>query len=245
MALSEHDQLTIREYLLGKLTEDEQAQIEERLMVEDDLFEELEISKGELIEDYRAGELNQQEKTSFEQFLATPEGGQRHVFAVAMNCVGRKRRLSLLERLELWLRMPRWVVAAAAAAVVLVIVAVVWVRIGQQPRKFVAVTLTNNNIRRAANQDQYPLVTVSPDTTELRVSLTLPEPAASGTRYEVKLDNRVSTIPVEVTGHDANSVSAVIPIREIPPGLYALTISEIKPDGTTQAIPGQYFFNRQ
>ena len=42
MALSDHDQVQIREYLLGKLTDDEQEKIEERLMVEDDLFEELE-----------------------------------------------------------------------------------------------------------------------------------------------------------------------------------------------------------
>src|SRR5262245_11956395 len=132
MALSENDQLTIREYLLGKLTEDEQEKIEERLMVEDDLFQELEISKGELIEDYRAGELSRQEKASFEQFLSTPEGGERHVFAVAMNCVGRAQRPSLREKFGNLFRMPQWAVAAVASAIVLIIVGVVWFRSGQQ-----------------------------------------------------------------------------------------------------------------
>jgi hypothetical protein len=55
MALSTHDQTKIREYLLGHLNDQEQEQIEERLIVDDDLFQELEISKGELIEEYCAG----------------------------------------------------------------------------------------------------------------------------------------------------------------------------------------------
>ena len=248
MALSEHDQLTIREYLLGKLTNDEQEKIEERLMVEDDLFQELEISKGELIEDYRAGELSQQEKESFEQFLSTPEGVQRHVFAVAMDCVGRTSLQShsptLFQRFENLFRMPQWAVAAVGAAVVLIIIAVILIPRQQSP-KFVAVTLTNSTIRRAAGEAQYPLVTVPADATELRVSLSLPAPAAPGARYEVVLDNRRSTTPVKVSGNDANSVSAVIPTSEIPPGLYALTIYEIRTDGTRQEVPGMYFFNRQ
>jgi len=43
MALNDHDQARIREYLLDKLSDDEREKIEERLMVEDALFEELEI----------------------------------------------------------------------------------------------------------------------------------------------------------------------------------------------------------
>ena len=50
MALTNHDQAKIRQYLLGHLSDEEQQEIEGRLMTEDDLFEELEISKGELIE---------------------------------------------------------------------------------------------------------------------------------------------------------------------------------------------------
>src|SRR5215217_1053773 len=88
MALSNHDQARIRQYLLGHLSDEEQQRLEERLMTEDDLFEELEISKGELIEEYCARELTQGEHQWFERhYLASAEGKQRYTFALALNCL--------------------------------------------------------------------------------------------------------------------------------------------------------------
>src|ERR1044072_9739723 len=90
MALNEHDQGRIGGYLLNKLSESEREEIEERLMVEDDLFQELEIAKGELIEEYREGELKGKDRQSFENgFLSSPEGRKRHVFAVAIDALER------------------------------------------------------------------------------------------------------------------------------------------------------------
>lgn len=249
MASSDYDQVRIREYLLGKLTDDEQEKIEERLMVEDDLFQELEISKGELIEEYREGELTQKEQQSFALFLSTPEGRRRHAFAVAIECLERTgpppQPVSWLERFRRLIQKPQWAVPAVASAALIVVVAVVGIRSLQQPPKFVAITLTNNAITRAAGDNQYQKVTVPPDASELRVSLTLPEPATSDARYSVELDNRREMTTFEPSGQDANSVSVVIPARRVPPGLYALTIYEIKPDGTKQQVPGNYFFIRQ
>ena len=54
MALNEHDQARIRDYLLGHLSDEEQEKIEERLMTEDALFEELEISKYQLNPQFKA-----------------------------------------------------------------------------------------------------------------------------------------------------------------------------------------------
>src|SRR5215208_1140716 len=85
MALNNNDQTQIRQFLLGKLSEDDQQKIEERLMVENDLFEELEISKGELVEEYCANELTREEHHWFERhFLASPEGKERYALAVAL-----------------------------------------------------------------------------------------------------------------------------------------------------------------
>ncbi len=251
MALSDHDQLRIREYLLGKLTDDEQEKIEERLMVEDDLFEELEISKSELIEEYRAGELSQKEQESFAHFLATPEGRRRHTFAVAIQCLERNVSspqpvsVSWWEKVGAFFRKPQSAIAALASAAVVVIIAVVWIRSLQQPPTFVAVTLTNQTISRAAGDNQYPKVTVPADASELRISLTLPQPATPGVHYSVELDNRREKTTFEPSGQDANSVSVVIPTRKVPPGRYALTIYEIKPGGTKQQVPGNYFFITQ
>ena len=249
MAQSNYDQVRIREYLLGKLTDDDQEKIEERLMVEDDLFQELEISKGELIEEYRAGELSQNEQQSFARFLWTPEGRRRHTFAVAIGCLDRTspqpQPISWLERFRWLIQKPQWAVPAVASAALMVIVAVVGIRSLLQPTKFVAITLTNNAISRAAGDNQYPKVTVPSDASELRITLTLPEPAIEGAHYSVELDNRREITTFEPSGQNANSVSIVIPTRKVPPGLYALTIYEIKPDGTKQQIPGNYIFLRQ
>src|SRR5215813_9604219 len=92
MALSNHDQSNIREYLLGKLSDEEQHAIEERLMVDDELFEELEISKGELIDEYSAGELDQKEQEWFgSHYLASDEGSERRLFAAALDTISRRQ----------------------------------------------------------------------------------------------------------------------------------------------------------
>jgi hypothetical protein len=246
MALSENDQVRIREYLLGKLSDDEQEKIEERLMVEDDLFQELEILKLELVEDYREGGLSRKERESFEErFLASPEGRRVHAFATAIACL-QPRPVGFPQRIAAVLRKPHWMLTAVASAAALIVVAVVWVQSVRQPPKFLATTLTSSAVTRGAEVRQRPRITVPPDVTELRISLTLPQPASPGARYRVELDNRrgePTTIPT--SGHDANSVSVVIPTRQVPPGLYALLVYEIKPDGTEQQIPGNYFFITQ
>src|SRR6185503_15298262 len=119
MVLGNSDQTTVRGYLLGHLNDVEQEQIEQRLMVEDDLFEELEISKGELIEEYRAGELAAQEKEWFEQhFLTSSEGRQRYTLAVALGQMELQPatqlqpvRPTLFERLTAIFKQPRWAIA--------------------------------------------------------------------------------------------------------------------------------------
>ena len=90
MAVNAHDQSSIRDYLLGRLSHKEQEHLEERLIVDDDLSEELEISKGELIEEYCAGELTEKERRWFERnYLASFEGRQRYSFTVALSYLSR------------------------------------------------------------------------------------------------------------------------------------------------------------
>jgi len=131
MALNEHDQARIRDYLLGKLSENEREMIEERLMVEDALFEELEILKGELIEEYHEGQLTGKERDSFEHgFLSSSEGRQRQVFAVAIDTLEQHRQpqpVGLLERISNFFRKPQLAVPAVGLAAV-VIVAILFVR---------------------------------------------------------------------------------------------------------------------
>jgi hypothetical protein len=248
MALNDHDQARIRDYLLGRLSEDEREKVEERLMVEDALFEELEILKGELIEEYREGELRGKERESFEHgFLSSAEGRQRQVFAVAIDTLEQNRQpqaIGLLERISNLFRKPQWAIPIAGLATVL-IVGILFVRTPQQPTRFVAITLSSSTVTRSEGELQPVTITIPSDASELKVSLTLPQPATPDNRYRIVLDNRRERTSFQPSGQDANSVSVVIPARQVPPGSYALIIYAIKPDGTEQQIPGTYYFNTQ
>ena len=245
MALTNHDQAKIRQYLLGHLSDEEQQKLEERLMLEDDLFEELEISKGELVEEYCAGELPEKEHHWFAlHYLASPEGRQRHTFTVALNCLKRPipapKRRPWFERLGFFFKSQPWAVAAATAVVVAVVIGVIWQP--SRPGASLAVSLNSSVINRSPTDSQYREIPLKPDVGEVRISLTLPATASPEVSYRVELDNRREIRNLKPSAHDGSAVLIVIPARQLPPGFYALRLYEIKPEGTEQKVPGDYFF---
>ncbi|HJP90739.1 MAG TPA: hypothetical protein VJ875_02215 [Pyrinomonadaceae bacterium] len=245
MALSDHDQSRIRQYLLGHLTEEEQQSIEERLMVEDDLCQELEISKGELIEEYRAGELDQNDNSWFEQnYLASSEGRQRYTFALAFDCLrvpaAPAPRATLLDRIRTLLTTQKWALAPIAAVVLIAVV--IFAMQFSRPRTSIAVSLSNSFGNRSAGENKYRQVSLKSDIQELRVSLLLPDSAVRGTNYRVVLDKRGETENLAPTAYDANSVSVVIPTSQLPPGFYSLKLFAIDADRTERRLMGDYLF---
>ena len=249
MALSNHDQARIRQYLLGHLTEEEQQNIEERLMIEDDLFEELEISKGELIEEYCAGELTEPEHRWFGQhYLASAEGRQQHTFALALQCIKRPvlepQPLTLFERLGAFLQKWRWAVAigAPAALVIAIAIGLQVSRRTQASPTFYSFSLNSTVSQRSSSDARYHIVQLSPEIGELRITLQLPQGVTRGTNYSVELDDRRATRRLNATSHDANSVLVVVPTAQVPEGLYALRLYSNKDDGSEQLIPGEYLF---
>ena len=82
MPLFDHDGETARKYLLGQLSDDQQSNFEQRLLSEDELSQEFDVTTEELVEDYLDRRLTQQESEWFEQnFLASPEGKRSQRFA--------------------------------------------------------------------------------------------------------------------------------------------------------------------
>ena len=247
MALSNNDAGKIRDYLLGHLSEEEQERIEERLMVEDDFFEELEISKGELIEEYHAGELSQDDHQWFERhYLATPEGKRHSTFALALGSIKRPNPLpapkpTLLDRLRSLFKTPQtWPIATSAALVLMAGVALL-ISSMRSPA-YQSVELANNVADRSPTANQYQKVALSPDAGGLRISLKLPDTATPGARYRAEFDNRTEVETMTPARQDANTVVVEIPAKKLPAGLYALRLYEIKPDGTEQRVPGEYRF---
>jgi len=78
-------QETIRQYLLGQLSQEEQTQLEERLLADGAFYEELLIEEDELVDRYLRGDLSAQETEGFEtHFLHSPGRQQQLRFAGAL-----------------------------------------------------------------------------------------------------------------------------------------------------------------
>lgn len=132
--VSSEDQNSVRQYLLKQLSPDEQRTIEQRLLNEDDLFEELEIAQDELVTDYVAGRLSEVEvKQLKENFLATPEGSRTQRFAEA---VGRyqqpdqKKDLNESEKPSLLNQLQQFFAHAVAPGSPLAVAAVALIIVG-------------------------------------------------------------------------------------------------------------------
>jgi len=250
MALNNRDQERIRRYLLGQLDDEEQQKIEDRLMLENDLFEELEISKDEIIGEYYAGELTAKERDWIEQhFLASPEGKSRRRFALALKQSKPKHLQSVtrVERIRNWFpdlwRSQPWAVVASAAVVLIVAGIVLRVTIGTSQStsgKFLALTLTNSSGTRAQDTGPTAKVSLPANVDELRITLVLPAPSPLASSYRVEAVDGINTL--SIAGSNSNSVSVTIPAAQLRRGQYALRLFAIKTDGTEERIPGNYFF---
>ena len=247
MALNDKDQAKIRGFLLGKLSENEQQKIEERLIIEEDLFEEFEISKGELVEEYCANELSRDDQQRFERnFLASPEGKERYALAITLSQLGRAapdpaRPRTLLERLNDFLKQRPWVIATATATAAIVIVGVLLLS-RQTGQTVVGPTLASNLINREQGTLP-PRVTIPSNASELKFHLLLPAGFLTNANYRAELDNKTDIKPVKVLEHDREGAWVVIPVNLLQRGEYSLKLVAISSDGAEREIPGDYLFN--
>jgi hypothetical protein len=72
----------LKKFLLGQLSEDERAAVEDRIISDDDFFERLLVIEDEMIDAYTGGELSAGERKLFEiQFHSAPHNLERLEFA--------------------------------------------------------------------------------------------------------------------------------------------------------------------
>ena len=72
-------------YLLGELSPEERAALEERYFGDDELFDELVCLENEIVDTYVQGELSENERKRFEShFLVTPERQEKVRFAKSL-----------------------------------------------------------------------------------------------------------------------------------------------------------------
>lgn len=242
MALNNHDQAKIRQYLLGQLNADEQQKMEERLMVDDDLFQELEVSQSEVVEEYSAGELTAKERAWLEQhFLASRTGRQEQTFAIALDRLktNSPKPPTFVERLQNIWGGHRWSIALAASATAVVVITIA--TLINRPATPVTIALVSSAQNRGESLTPTKVRLSSRD--ELTVQLILPQPANAADVFRVELDNTNEIRSVAIAAQDANSLQVVFPSSELPKGRYELTIYAAQAGGNERQIPGTYRFD--
>src|SRR5437764_6733895 len=100
------DEVLLRNYLLGKLPEEEQVQVENRAFADADYLNALEGAEADLIDTYIRGELSQTERRQFERrFLTSPQRRSKveHARALARVAAESKASQSVVpQRLSAW-----------------------------------------------------------------------------------------------------------------------------------------------
>lgn len=249
MARQYNDQGTIRQYLLGQLTGDNQQKVEERLLIEADLLEELEIDEDELIDEYLTQKLNAEERDCFERhFMATAEREQKLRFARAL-----KRYVTASAPQEippppassaLW-NNKNWALRAVAAiAVVGIIAGIVWYSRQRtpSPQTFATYTLNISSGTRG-NGPQSTKIPLPLNVDVVRLRLMLPELSSGTTRYRVELlGAKGETQTLKTVGQDEQSVVVEVPATQLSRGQYALRVYATKGEGTEQRVRDSYLF---
>lgn len=246
MALNNQDQAQIRQYLLGKLSEAEQEQIEERLMVEDELFDEFEASKDDLVEEYRAGDLGRAERDWFEShYLASAEGRQRQAFALTMDYYMRRHASdrmprpvtpapppTFFERFATFVRTQPWAVATAS---IVLVATVAFIAIRNFQGQVFEATLSSTAVKRGGDEaPPRPKIQLPPNTSQLKLHLQLTKPAPTGTTYKALLDDRVNTNTVDVVASKPDTITVSIPRKQLLRGSYAVQLTVTHPNGNVQ-----------
>jgi anti-sigma-K factor RskA len=206
----------IRRYLLGTLPEESRRGVEERLMTEEAFLEELTLAEGELIDDYAAGRLSEEERAVFERHFLSTEGRRaqlrftralgRYASGVASVEAGEKAdevepapattttsgtraadAPTLGERLRaFWGGRSAAWGAGLAFAAVAVIAVIIWLALPRAPRTFASLTLAAGAGDRAAGTE-VPRVRLPLGADALRVALTLPAGAPAGASYRAEI----------------------------------------------------------
>lgn len=240
-------EVTIRQYLLGKLTGEGLEQFEAQLFADDSLFEEVLVAENELIEESLAGELNENESELFaNNFLNSPERKQKLLFRrVLKGYVERKKPRKEVARG--WSFLPAGVhsfrsAITTAAAIIIAAMVVIIPFIPRGAPTFATINLTISSSERAPGVP-IPQVKIPLNVDELRLQLALPELTNPVPSYRVELITASGEKrTLETITRDEKSVVVAVSTSQLEPGQFALNLYATKPGEAEQRIAGSYYF---
>lgn len=242
-------QKRIRLYLLGQLSDGAGEELEQEILTNGELFEELLMAEDELIDDYLASKLDQNERTRFEQhFLSTPERHEQLRFARALNRHVTASTQRENDHSSFWQSFRRSPAFPFRAAVAIVLVALIsglgwfFLNRSQAPQTFATLNLTISQSIRGEGT-QVPRITLPLSQDALKIVLRLPDQSPRAGRYRVELESdNGQTKSLETVAPDEQSVTVLIPVSELKRGQYSLKVFAVGSNGADQRINGNYFF---
>jgi hypothetical protein len=246
-------------YLLEELPEDDLEQFEYECFAQESWPSEINLVEEDLIDAYLRNELSPERRQRFEQNYLITDARQKRVLMAAalLRQVDERQAASEVPKAALpseltwaervsgfWRSLTLTGQAVTALALVAVITGALWLLFirAPSPQTFATLTLSISSTTRAEGAPT-SRVKLPPDVGALQVALILPPQSPVAARYRVELENdRGEQKAVEIKGLDAQAVVVVIETAQLKREPYALRLFAIKPDGSEQRIPGNYFF---
>ena len=236
------DKTEIKDYLLGRLPEADEADLELRLLSDPSLGEEFDTLVDEITDEYLQGELPDDERQRVQQyFLSSPERQKKLEFAnELLRRAGvrekKETRPSFQERIAAFWRQQSFAQVATTVAAVIIVVGIIFV-LTRDNSQYLALNLAISTAERAEGPATERVKL--PSNTGLKIVLTIPESARGAKDYMPRL---ATGTELEIVERTDNTVTVKVPAKLLKPGAYAIQLSKIKPDNTPERITGSYYF---
>ena len=206
----------LAEFLLGQLPSDEQAELEEKVFVDDDFEEQLDATADDLIHAYLQGGLSADDRAAFETHFLTLLR-HRDRFAFLRDLLSAVERTAATPRAaRAWPAWGLW----AAAAVLAAVAAVLLMR--PQPQ----------GPQQAEDLPQPPLAatpSAGPSPPEAPPPSPSARPSRNGAREIVRLARQTATSPAEVRLASATrTVRVEVPVEKDGPAAYDAVLRDAR-----------------
>lgn len=254
--MKSQEQRGIRHYLLGVAPQDEQPQLEERLLTDSAFYEELLIAEDDLIDEYLEGELSPSEQRNFEEhFLLTPERQKKLRFAGAL-----KKYVAEKQTQKPFISpIPKWwhpsallssqnpfATVSVAIAMLLVVVAFLWVIRNPRPQGASGLAITVDLTPGLVRADgEIKRISIPSGTGTVNVRLALPTDEYPSYRAVVLTSQGTkiwSTDSVKTETLDGRkTIFLSLPADLLSPGDYQVRVSGQLPDAKFEAVTSYTF----
>jgi len=255
-------QQAIRQYLLGILAQEQAVELEERLLIDSELYEELLIAEDELVDQFLSGELPDAERETVEKhFLRAPGRQEQLLFArtlkkyvstnepQAVKNPGAQQKTADERRSWLSRLFPRYPALAfsLAGALVLIIIGGIWLanRISNRRNESQAVWAIELTPGLQRDEGGIKNFAIPANIDAVRLQLDLPEGQYQS--YEaiiLDVDGRSVTTRKNLKAQSANGHQIVLLDVEaalLTPGDYRVKLSGLSTSGSLESL-GSYPF---